>query len=69
MPSSSVPAAPAPNRCRSAKYRAKYGEDWDFAVDDEVFDPGGTSADVFRVTPTKVLAFAKSPHGQTRFQF
>ncbi|KAA0086954.1 pyridoxamine 5'-phosphate oxidase family protein [Mycolicibacterium sp. P9-64] len=50
-------------------YRAKYGEDWDFAVDDEVFDPGGTSADVFRVTPTKVLAFAKSPHGQTRFQF
>ena len=48
-------------------YRAKYGDDWDFAVDDEVFDPEGTSAHVFRVTPTKVLAFAKSPHGQTRF--
>ena len=48
-------------------YRAKYGEDWDFAVDDEVFDPVGESAHVFRVTPTKILAFAKSPHGQTRF--
>jgi hypothetical protein len=50
-------------------FRAKYGDDWDFAVDDEVFDPDGTSAHVFRVTPTKVLAFAKSPHGQTRFRF
>jgi hypothetical protein len=50
-------------------YRAKYGDDWDFAVDDEVFDPDGTSAHVFRVTPSKVLAFAKSPHGQTRFRF
>jgi hypothetical protein len=50
-------------------FRAKYGDDWDFAVDDEVFDPEGTSAHVFRVTPTKVLAFAKSPHGQTRFRF
>jgi PPOX class probable F420-dependent enzyme len=48
-------------------YRAKYAGDWDFAVDDEVFDPQGTTAHVFRVTPTKVLAFAKSPHGQTRF--
>jgi Pyridoxamine 5'-phosphate oxidase len=48
-------------------YRAKYGDDWDFAVDDEVFDPDGQSAHVFRVTPTKVLAFAKAPHGQTRF--
>ncbi|WP_319453519.1 MULTISPECIES: pyridoxamine 5'-phosphate oxidase family protein [unclassified Mycobacterium] len=48
-------------------YRAKYGDDWSFAVDDEVFDPDGESAHVFRVTPTKILAFAKSPHGQTRF--
>jgi hypothetical protein len=50
-------------------YRAKYGDDWDFAVDDEVFDPDGTSAHVFRVKPSKVLTFAKSPHGQTRFRF
>ncbi|MCW2515543.1 MAG: Pyridoxamine 5-phosphate oxidase [Mycobacterium sp.] len=49
------------------EYRAKYGDDWNFDVDDEVFDPEGQSAYVFRVTPAKVLAFAKSPHGQTRF--
>jgi hypothetical protein len=39
------------------------------AVDDEVFDHDSMGAYVFRVTPTKVLAFAKSPHGQSRFQF
>jgi hypothetical protein len=39
-------------------YRAKYGDDWDFAVDDEVFNPAGVTAHVFRVTPSKVLAFA-----------
>ncbi|MDT5323740.1 MAG: hypothetical protein QOF25_892 [Mycobacterium sp.] len=50
-------------------YRAKYGDDWDFAVDDQVFDPGGVTAHVFRVTPSKVLAFGKSPHAQTRFPF
>jgi hypothetical protein len=48
-------------------YRAKYGADWDFTVDDEVFDPEGVGAHVFRVAPSKVLAFAKAPHGQTRF--
>lgn len=50
-------------------YRAKYGDDWDFDCNDEVFDPAGTAALVFRVVPDKVLAFAKSPHGQTRFRF
>jgi Pyridoxamine 5'-phosphate oxidase len=50
-------------------YRAKYGDDWDFAVDDEAFDPDNVAAHVFRVIPTKVLAFAKAPHGQTRFDF
>jgi Pyridoxamine 5'-phosphate oxidase len=48
-------------------YRAKYGDDWSFDCDDEVFDPDGEAAMVFRVTPSKVLAFAKSSHGQTRF--
>lgn len=48
-------------------YRAKYGDDWNFDSDDDVFDPDGVAAIVVRVTPTKVLAFAKSPHGQTRF--
>ncbi|MGV0740895.1 pyridoxamine 5'-phosphate oxidase family protein [Mycolicibacterium sp. XJ870] len=50
-------------------YRAKYGDDWNFDCDDEVFDPDGEAAIVFRVTPTKVLAFAKAPHGQTTFRF
>jgi pyridoxine/pyridoxamine 5'-phosphate oxidase len=53
-------------RALADAYRAKYGDDWNFDADDEVFDPEGRSACVFRVTPAKVLAFAKSPHGQTR---
>ena len=48
-------------------YRDKYGSDWDFPCDAEVFDPDGMAAQVFRVRPAKVLAFAKAPHGQTRF--
>lgn len=49
-------------------YREKYSGEWDFDNDDEVFDPDGNRAHVFRVTPTKVIAFAKSPHGQTTFK-
>jgi hypothetical protein len=50
-------------------YREKYDGEWDFANDDEVFDPDGPRAHVFRVQPTKVIAFAKDPHGQTTFSF
>jgi nitroimidazol reductase NimA-like FMN-containing flavoprotein (pyridoxamine 5'-phosphate oxidase superfamily) len=50
-------------------YREKYNSEWDFEVDDEFFDPDGTKALVFRVAPVKVIAFAKSPHGQTTFRF
>jgi nitroimidazol reductase NimA-like FMN-containing flavoprotein (pyridoxamine 5'-phosphate oxidase superfamily) len=49
-------------------YREKYNGEWDFGNDDEVFDPDGVRAHVFRVAPTKVIAFAKSPHGQTTFR-
>ncbi|OCB49292.1 pyridoxamine-phosphate oxidase [Mycobacterium vulneris] len=56
-------------RALADAYRAKYGDDWDFDCDDEVFDPQGEAAIVYRVTPAKVLAFAKSPHGQTGFRF
>lgn len=49
------------------QWRDKYGGDWDFDVDEDVFDPDGDRAEVFRVIPTKVIAFAKSPHGQTRY--
>lgn len=54
--------------------REKYHGDWDFTPADDGFghtDDSGDShiAYVFRVQPAKVLAFAKSPHGQTRFRF
>jgi len=49
-------------------FRAKYGDAWDFENDDETFDPHGQRALVYRVVPDKVLAFAKSPHGQTAFR-
>lgn len=48
-------------------YRAKYGDDWDFPNDDEVFNPGEGAAYVYRVAADKIIAFAKSPHGQTTF--
>ena len=52
----------------------KYQGVWDFTPHEEGFghtDESGDShiAYVFRVPPAKVLAFAKSPHGQTRFRF
>jgi general stress protein 26 len=54
--------------------RGKYHGDWDFTPADDGFghtDDSGDShiAHVFRVPPAKVLAFAKSPHGQTTFRF
>ena len=51
-------------------YREKYRGDWDFANDDEVFDDlEGGRAYVYRVPPAKVIAFGKSPAGQTTFRF
>jgi nitroimidazol reductase NimA-like FMN-containing flavoprotein (pyridoxamine 5'-phosphate oxidase superfamily) len=59
-------------RALADAYRAKYGDAWDYGVADGMFThPGagaGTAA-VFRVEPGKVLAFAKEPHGQTRYRF
>jgi nitroimidazol reductase NimA-like FMN-containing flavoprotein (pyridoxamine 5'-phosphate oxidase superfamily) len=49
-------------------FRTKYDDVWDFENDDEVFNPDQVGAHVFRVPPDKVLAFAKSPHGQTAFR-
>jgi len=51
------------------EYRDKYGDAWDFDADDTVFDPDGGRAHVFQVEPTKVIAFAKAPHGQTTFRW
>jgi nitroimidazol reductase NimA-like FMN-containing flavoprotein (pyridoxamine 5'-phosphate oxidase superfamily) len=53
--------------------REKYDGEWDFPPHDDGFGHTDTKGDshiayVFRVPPDKVLAFAKSPHGQTRFR-
>ncbi len=53
----------------AAAFLAKYGEDWRFEVGDGVFGSGDVPAAVFRVSPVKVLTFAKAPHGQTRYRF
>jgi len=49
---------------------AKYGEFWHFDVAGDAFDGQGEDpAHVFRVEPSKVLAFAKEPHAQTSYRF
>ncbi len=50
-------------------YEAKYGSVWHFDVGDGVFGSGEDAAAVFRVEPSKVLAFAKEPHAQTSYRF
>jgi len=50
-------------------YEAKYGSDWHFDIGDGVFGEGEDAAAVFQIAPSKVLAFAKDPHGQTTFRF
>jgi general stress protein 26 len=49
-------------------YEAKYGSVWHFDVGDGVFATEEHEAAVFRIEPAKVLAFAKEPHGQTRYR-
>lgn len=53
------------------RYEAKYGSPWHFEVGDGVFvaGSGDDAIAVFRIEPTKVLAFAKQPHAQTTFRF
>jgi hypothetical protein len=53
--------------------REKYHGEWDFTPSDDGFGHTDRSGDshiayVYRVPPDKVLAFAKAPHGQTRFR-
>ena len=49
-------------------YEGKYGREWHWEVEDEMFVAGTNAAAVFRIEPAKVLAFAKEPHGQTRYR-
>src|SRR3954469_4507862 len=50
---------------------AKYGSVWHFDVADGMFQAPGAvgGAAVFRVDPSKIIAFAKDPHGQTSYRF
>lgn len=50
--------------------RDKYAGAWDYSVEGESVSPDRASlAGLFRVSPVKVLAFAKDPHAQTRYRF
>src|SRR5918996_4037658 len=49
-------------------YEVKYGSAWHFDVGDGVFVEGELEAAVFRIEPTKILAFAKEPHAQTTYR-
>jgi hypothetical protein len=49
-------------------YEAKYGSVWHWNVGDGMLRGEGHEAAAFRVEPTKVLAFAKDPHAQTRYR-
>jgi general stress protein 26 len=51
-------------------WAAKWDGQWQFQVRDGAFwHPGGGTALVFEVRPSKVLAFAKGRFGQTRHSF
>jgi nitroimidazol reductase NimA-like FMN-containing flavoprotein (pyridoxamine 5'-phosphate oxidase superfamily) len=51
-------------------WRSKYSGDWDFAVENGMFQhEDGGSALVYEVAPAKVLAFAKGRFAQTRYRF
>ena len=61
---------PATLQALADAYVAKYGEAWRFEVEGDGFkSEGGGPAAVFRVAPSKVMAFAKDPHAQTTFRF
>ena len=49
-------------------YEAKYGSVWHFDVIDGGFGSREDLVAVFRIDASKVLAFAKDPHGQTTFR-
>ena len=64
-------ASPAASRLAGSRRPTgkSTSDEWDFDNDDKGFDPNGNRAHVLRVAPAKVIAFAKSPHGQTTFRF
>ncbi len=54
----------------AAAYEAKYGSEWHFDVDGDVFRHGDRGqAVVFAITPAKVFGFGKGGFSQTRWRF
>jgi len=56
-------------RTLADRYLRKYGEDWRFEPGEDTLSESDHPSWVYRVAPTKVLVFAKDPHGQTSFRF
>jgi general stress protein 26 len=54
----------------AAAIEDKYGDAWRFDVGDGLFlhSAGEQEAAVFRVEPSKIIAFAKQPHAQTTYR-
>ncbi len=50
-------------------WSSKYHGDWQYELRNGAFHHEAGEALVFRVAPTKVLAFAKGDFAQTRFRF
>jgi hypothetical protein len=54
----------------SQAFRVKWDGRWEYeARDGKFFHPDGFEVQLFSVTPTKVLAFAKGPFGHTAHKF
>jgi PPOX class probable F420-dependent enzyme len=47
----------------------KYGADWAFDVEGDALTEGDHPSGLYRITPDKVLSFAKDPHAQTTYTF
>jgi nitroimidazol reductase NimA-like FMN-containing flavoprotein (pyridoxamine 5'-phosphate oxidase superfamily) len=56
-------------RALAQLWYSKYDGDWDYEVRDHAFFHHGGAALVFRVAPTKVLAFSKGNFAQTAFRW
>lgn len=50
-------------------WESKYRGEWHFDVANNAFQGGGGEALVYRVKPTKIIAFAKGAFAQTRYRF
>jgi PPOX class probable F420-dependent enzyme len=48
---------------------AKYGDDWRFHVEGDSLTEGDHPSGLYRVSPRKVLSYAKDPHAQTAYTF